>query len=73
MGRKVHPIGFRLGIIKDWQSRWYADRNYAELVQEDAHPQYGGPAPHRCRAGSHRDPALGQPDRGDACTPPSRV
>lgn len=36
MGRKVHPIGFRLGIIKDWQSRWYADRNYTELVQEDA-------------------------------------
>src|SRR6476619_1909125 len=35
MGRKVHPIGFRLGIIKDWQSRWYADRNYMELVQED--------------------------------------
>src|SRR3954464_4901144 len=36
MGRKVHPVGFRLGIIKDWQSRWYADRNYTELVQEDA-------------------------------------
>src|SRR3954452_103587 len=36
MGRKVHPTGFRLGIIKDWQSRWYADRNYTELVQEDA-------------------------------------
>ena len=36
MGRKVHPIGFRLGIIKDWQSRWYADRNYTDLVQEDA-------------------------------------
>jgi small subunit ribosomal protein S3 len=36
MGRKVHPLGFRLGIIKDWQSRWYADRNYAELAYEDA-------------------------------------
>jgi small subunit ribosomal protein S3 len=35
MGRKVHPIGFRLGIIKDWQSRWYADRNYTELLHED--------------------------------------
>jgi small subunit ribosomal protein S3 len=35
MGRKVHPIGFRLGYIKDWQSRWYADRNYAELLKED--------------------------------------
>lgn len=35
MGRKVHPVAFRLGIIKDWQSRWYADRNYTELVHED--------------------------------------
>lgn len=35
MGRKVHPIGFRLGIIKDWQSRWYAEKNYQELVHED--------------------------------------
>jgi small subunit ribosomal protein S3 len=37
MGRKVHPIGFRLGYIKDWQSRWYADRSFAEFVQEDRH------------------------------------
>lgn len=35
MGRKVHPVSFRLGIIRDWQSRWYADRNYTELVHED--------------------------------------
>jgi small subunit ribosomal protein S3 len=35
MGRKVHPIGFRLGYIKDWQSKWYADRNYADLLLED--------------------------------------
>jgi small subunit ribosomal protein S3 len=35
MGRKVHPIGFRLGYIKDWQSKWYADRNYVELLHED--------------------------------------
>jgi small subunit ribosomal protein S3 len=37
MGRKVHPTGFRLGYIKDWQSRWYADKNYAELLNEDRH------------------------------------
>lgn len=36
MGRKVHPMGFRLGVIKDWQSRWYADRGYADLVLEDS-------------------------------------
>ena len=35
MGQKVHPIGFRLGVNKDWQSRWYADKHYTELLQED--------------------------------------
>lgn len=35
MGQKVHPIGFRLGIIKDWESRWYADRDYTRLLHED--------------------------------------
>ncbi len=35
MGQKVNPNGFRLGIIKPWHSRWYADKGYTELVQED--------------------------------------
>ncbi len=35
MGQKVHPIGFRLGVIKGWESRWYADRNYKDLLAED--------------------------------------
>mgnify|MGYP000147407935 FL=1 len=35
MGQKVHPKGLRIGIIKDWDARWYADKNYAELLQED--------------------------------------
>ena len=36
MGQKIHPIGFRLGIIKEHQSRWYADaKNYPALLQED--------------------------------------
>ncbi len=35
MGRKVHPIGFRLGVIQDWQARWYADSHYAEFLKED--------------------------------------
>lgn len=36
MGQKVHPIGFRLGIIKDWESKWYANkRNYADFLHED--------------------------------------
>jgi small subunit ribosomal protein S3 len=35
LGRKVHPLGFRLGIVQDWQAKWYADTNYAEVLQED--------------------------------------
>ncbi|HKK21998.1 MAG TPA: 30S ribosomal protein S3, partial [candidate division Zixibacteria bacterium] len=36
MGQKTHPIGLRLGIIRSWNSRWYApDRNFADLVYED--------------------------------------
>jgi len=35
LGQKVHPIGFRLGIIKDWDSRWYAKKGYSTLVHED--------------------------------------
>ncbi len=35
MGQKVHPYGFRLGIIKPWRSRWYARRDFAQLLQED--------------------------------------
>jgi small subunit ribosomal protein S3 len=35
MGRKVHPVGFRLGYIKDWQSKWFADRNYVDQLHED--------------------------------------
>jgi len=35
MGHKVHPVGFRLGIIRDWQAKWYADKHYAEFLQED--------------------------------------
>jgi small subunit ribosomal protein S3 len=36
VGRKVHPIGFRLKVIKDWDARWYAEgQDYAELLHED--------------------------------------
>lgn len=36
MGRKVHPLGFRLKIIKDWQARWYAEgKDYSNLLHED--------------------------------------
>jgi small subunit ribosomal protein S3 len=35
LGHKVNPNGFRLGVIKGWESRWYANRNYKDLVSED--------------------------------------
>jgi small subunit ribosomal protein S3 len=35
MGRKVNPVGFRLGIVSDWESKWFAERNYTEQLQED--------------------------------------
>jgi small subunit ribosomal protein S3 len=35
MGQKVHPTGFRLGFNKTWRSRWYADKEYADLLHED--------------------------------------
>ena len=35
MGQKTHPIGFRLGIAKDWSSRWFAGSDFADLVKED--------------------------------------
>lgn len=35
MGQKVHPVGIRLGIVKDWNSTWYASKNYAQLLNQD--------------------------------------
>ena len=35
MGQKTNPIGMRLGIIKTWDSRWFARKDYAKLLEED--------------------------------------
>ncbi|MBU3827754.1 MAG: 30S ribosomal protein S3 [Candidatus Lactobacillus pullistercoris] len=35
MGQKINPNGFRLGVIRDWESKWYADRGYKETLNED--------------------------------------
>ncbi len=35
MGQKTHPIGFRLGVIRTWDSKWYASKNYALFLHED--------------------------------------
>ena len=35
MGQKINPIGFRLGIVKTWNSKWFAERDYAKMLHED--------------------------------------
>jgi len=35
VGQKVHPKGFRIGVIRDWESKWYAEKNFADLLLED--------------------------------------
>lgn len=35
MGQKVNPIGLRLGVVKTWESRWYAGKNYSDYILED--------------------------------------
>ena len=35
MGQKVHPYGFRLGVIKTWNSKWFEDKNYAKWLHDD--------------------------------------
>jgi small subunit ribosomal protein S3 len=35
VGQKINPTGLRAGIIKDWESRWFADKDYADLLHED--------------------------------------
>lgn len=35
MGQKIHPIGFRVGVIRDWESKWYLDKGYADALVED--------------------------------------
>ena len=44
MGQKVKPIGLRVGINRTWDSRWYADRNYGELLHKDC-LLYTSPSP----------------------------
>lgn len=35
MGQKVNPVGMRIGIIRDWESKWYADKDFGDLLLED--------------------------------------
>jgi small subunit ribosomal protein S3 len=35
VGQKVNPVGLRIGIIRDWESKWYAGKDYADLLHED--------------------------------------
>lgn len=35
MGQKVNPVGLRVGVIRDWESKWYGDKDYADMLHED--------------------------------------
>ena len=35
MGQKTHPVGFRLGVIRSWNSKWYEEKNYVQWLHED--------------------------------------
>ncbi len=35
MGQKINPIGLRTGVIRDWEAKWYADKDFADLLHED--------------------------------------
>ena len=35
MGQKIHPLGLRVGIIRDWDAKWYAEKDFAAFVHED--------------------------------------
>jgi small subunit ribosomal protein S3 len=35
VGHKVHPYGFRIGVIRDWKAKWYAEKHYTESLLED--------------------------------------
>ena len=35
MGHKVHPYGFRIGVSRTWTAKWYADKDYTDLLKED--------------------------------------
>ncbi len=35
MGQKINPIGMRIGVIRDWDAKWYADKDYADYLHED--------------------------------------
>jgi hypothetical protein len=57
MGQKVHPYGFRLGVIKTWNSKWFEDKSYAKWLHEDIRIKRQGLPPergHRRRGGRTR-------------------
>ncbi len=52
MGQKTHPYGFRLGYNKGWKSRWFAKKDYADLLHEDV--QLRKVAEGEAEVGGHR-------------------
>ena len=67
MGHKVHPFGFRLGVSRTWTAKWYADKEYTDLLKEDIAIRQ------LRRAGAWRTPAsAGSRSSGASTTSPSR-
>ena len=40
MGHKVHPYGFRLGVSRTWNAKWYSDKDYTDLLDITTHPSF---------------------------------
>ena len=53
MGQKVNPHGLRVGIIKDWDSRWYAEKDFGDNLVEDHKINYTVPESQRSRSKEH--------------------
>ena len=69
MGQKIHPIGFRVGVNREWESKWYLDKGYAQALVEDAHIREfikNSRDAGKCRHRACRDRARRQPRQGDA-------
>ena len=59
MGQKVNPHGLRVGVIKDWDAKWYAEDDFADNLVEDYNISYRpSPAPARPSSGRTAAPAL---------------
>jgi len=65
VGQKTHPIGFRLGVIRTWSSKWYEEKRYAEWLHEDIKIRAFIGQAESCRDLEDRDRAHGEQGEGE--------